>query len=326
MLRQTLKKSFYFLRFHTGSKPAMKSGRHRLVLAYHGISSTGTSRINARHLPAKQLEEQLRYFRKKFNVVSVQELLASGTAGAKPFLALTFDDGFENNLTTALPLLEKHKVPASFYVPSLLFEKDPVLPSDQLDIVRAYSNHRHLSFAGETFRKDGKHRLLNVNTGKSIYAHLLLLSPAQLETALQEFRERYHYNDLLQQAPPGNCRLLAPRQLQQLASSAYASIGSHTHSHYALTTCDAPLLKKELEHSRQLLEDCLVKTVNELAFPYGDHDERVVKAAKEAGYTTLLGAGAPAAEGVIPRAVIISGGTLEQNLLQVHRAFNKSGF
>lgn len=35
---------------------------------------------------------------------------------------LSFDDGFRNNLTNALPILEKHGVPAIFFVPSSLIQ------------------------------------------------------------------------------------------------------------------------------------------------------------------------------------------------------------
>lgn len=37
---------------------------------------------------------------------------------------LSFDDGFRNNYTNALPILRKHEVPAIFFVPSSLIEAD----------------------------------------------------------------------------------------------------------------------------------------------------------------------------------------------------------
>jgi peptidoglycan/xylan/chitin deacetylase (PgdA/CDA1 family) len=40
----------------------------------------------------------------------------------KPYFHLSFDDGFRNNFTNALPILIKHKVPAIFFVPSTLIE------------------------------------------------------------------------------------------------------------------------------------------------------------------------------------------------------------
>ena len=40
----------------------------------------------------------------------------------KKYYHLSFDDGFRNNFTNALPILEKHEVPAIFFVPSSLVE------------------------------------------------------------------------------------------------------------------------------------------------------------------------------------------------------------
>ena len=48
--------------------------------------------------------------------------------GKKPidgrFFHLSFDDGFRNNLTNALPVLQKHHIPCIFFVPSGLIEGD----------------------------------------------------------------------------------------------------------------------------------------------------------------------------------------------------------
>ena len=40
----------------------------------------------------------------------------------KRYYHLSFDDGFRNNFTNALPILKKHEVPAIFFVPSSLID------------------------------------------------------------------------------------------------------------------------------------------------------------------------------------------------------------
>ncbi len=49
----------------------------------------------------------------------------------KKYYHLSFDDGFRNNFTNAVPILEKHEIPAIFFVPSALIEAD-------FDKVRVY--------------------------------------------------------------------------------------------------------------------------------------------------------------------------------------------
>lgn len=62
-------------------------------------------------------------------------------------------------------------------------------------------------------------------------------------------------------------------------------IGSHTCSHPFLTQCDDATLARELQASRARCNDELGKPCRSLAYPYGDHDDRVVAATRAAGYT-----------------------------------------
>jgi len=62
-------------------------------------------------------------------------------------------------------------------------------------------------------------------------------------------------------------------------------IGSHTVTHPHLTTIDDDRLKAELHDSQQACEAAIGGPCRTLAYPYGDHDERVIAATREAGYT-----------------------------------------
>lgn len=61
-------------------------------------------------------------------------------------------------------------------------------------------------------------------------------------------------------------------------------IGSHTITHPKLTTLEPQRLASELRDSKATLEDLIGGPVESLAYPYGLHDARVIKAAREAGY------------------------------------------
>ena len=62
-------------------------------------------------------------------------------------------------------------------------------------------------------------------------------------------------------------------------------VGSHTRSHPRLSQVeDDAELADELEGSRRVCEERLGRPCQSIAYPYGDHDERVVAAAGRAGY------------------------------------------
>jgi peptidoglycan/xylan/chitin deacetylase (PgdA/CDA1 family) len=72
-------------------------------------------------------------------------------------------------------------------------------------------------------------------------------------------------------------------QLRELAAEGW-EVGSHTCSHPHLTELDDASLMRELEDSRSACGDQLGRACETIAYPYGDVDERVARAAAAAGY------------------------------------------
>jgi peptidoglycan/xylan/chitin deacetylase (PgdA/CDA1 family) len=80
---------------------------------------------------------------------------------------------------------------------------------------------------------------------------------------------------------------LQPMSWEELRSLAQAGweIGSHTRSHPHLTQTDDATLARELAESKATCEQQLGLPCPTLAYPYGDHDQRVVRATAAAGYS-----------------------------------------
>jgi peptidoglycan/xylan/chitin deacetylase (PgdA/CDA1 family) len=62
------------------------------------------------------------------------------------------------------------------------------------------------------------------------------------------------------------------------------AIGSHAVSHPHLTTLSEHELRRELNESKEEIEDRLGRPCDDLAYPYGEHDGRVRAAVRAAGY------------------------------------------
>jgi peptidoglycan/xylan/chitin deacetylase (PgdA/CDA1 family) len=61
-------------------------------------------------------------------------------------------------------------------------------------------------------------------------------------------------------------------------------IGSHTETHPRLTEVDDDRLDHEARASRAACEEAIGARCRTLAYPYGDHDDRVIAATRAAGY------------------------------------------
>jgi peptidoglycan/xylan/chitin deacetylase (PgdA/CDA1 family) len=83
----------------------------------------------------------------------------------------------------------------------------------------------------------------------------------------------------------GEMRSLDWSRLRALATAGW-EIGSHTATHPHLTTVDDTTLERELEDSREAVEEAMKTRCASIAYPYGDVDPRVVAATARAGYRT----------------------------------------
>ena len=77
---------------------------------------------------------------------------------------------------------------------------------------------------------------------------------------------------------------MTPQMVRRCARHPLVTIGSHTVSHPRLTALDDESLRFELRRSREYLEEVGGCSVDLLAYPFGDVDSRVARAAAEAGY------------------------------------------
>ena len=85
------------------------------VLLYHNITSDGSEFDYA--VSTEEFDRHLKYLKSQYNIVSItQEGEWRGVRSDKMNVLVTFDDGFRNNVTHALPVLVRNKVSALFFL------------------------------------------------------------------------------------------------------------------------------------------------------------------------------------------------------------------
>jgi peptidoglycan/xylan/chitin deacetylase (PgdA/CDA1 family) len=106
-------------------------------------------------------------------------------------------------------------------------------------------------------------------------------------------------------AHPDELATMTWDELRALAERG-VEVGSHTVTHAHLTTLGDGELARELRDSRERLEAELARPCRFLAYPYGEEDGRVRRAARDAGYEAAFGLSADGAADryAIPRVGI----------------------
>jgi peptidoglycan/xylan/chitin deacetylase (PgdA/CDA1 family) len=88
---------------------------------------------------------------------------------------------------------------------------------------------------------------------------------------------------------PGELETMTWDEVRELAARDGIEIGAHTVSHPHLPTLSDAELDRELVDSKRRIEDELGRPCPLFAYPYGEHDARVRRAAGRAGFTVAFG-------------------------------------
>jgi peptidoglycan/xylan/chitin deacetylase (PgdA/CDA1 family) len=103
-----------------------------VILCYHSIHPS----LPFASASPELFRAHLEYLTGECDVVPLSDVqaLARGGARTRPAVALTFDDGYRDNHTYALPLLDEAGATATFFVTVGLLERDPAVLARLADI------------------------------------------------------------------------------------------------------------------------------------------------------------------------------------------------
>ncbi|WP_411811882.1 polysaccharide deacetylase family protein [Chryseobacterium scophthalmum] len=142
------------------------------ILMYHLVLPQSIAYKNDLIVTVENLEEQLIYIKNNFKTVFFKDLETSKSVENK--IILTFDDGYYNNLQYLIPLLEKHQLKATIFIPTefiqnnlngeervyMNFDEIKSLNPDLVEI--ALHSHSHRNFSQMTLSEAEGDLLKNI--------------------------------------------------------------------------------------------------------------------------------------------------------------------
>lgn len=231
--------------------------------------------------PPEQLRDILRAIKSDGrDVVSVEEGLERlGQKNPKPFVLLTFDDAYRDNLENALPVLEEFAAPTTLFVPTGMINR-------QLDVwwleLRAVLKCRNTfafppmdrEFAcADTASKAAALRQVTAWVGTD-QVRVKELTETLASYGLSKASLIDHY-------------AMDETTLKQFAAHPLITIGAHTTTHRFMSHLSADEVMREFKENKRYLENLIGQSVEFLAYPYGTEGacgKREANLAKEAGF------------------------------------------
>ncbi|QDK81076.1 polysaccharide deacetylase family protein [Spirosoma sp. KCTC 42546] len=254
------------------------------IMVYHGVDAVGLQDFNSRFISEYSFEQQIRYYKENFNIVPLKEYYESTLPTDRLTIALTFDDGYKNNYTRVLPILEKYQVPATFFVTAIREKGYDYLWTDFYDMLRFKA--RRLVFKGESYSQNQHRVFYSQKKADPLHLELRKLPFCEIEEFMQEMEAQLGLK--MSDFPEDYYLQMTEGQIAAMAKSPYATIGSHTHTHADLTRRPLDEVIEEMRFSKQWLTRITNTEIDSFAFPYGLYNLDVVKAANELGYRRQL--------------------------------------
>ena len=105
--------------------PRTNPATRRVVLCYHSVHPKRPFHSTT---PAA-FDHHLRWLTERCHVTTLVDLVRKRgqQSDGKPTVAITFDDGYEDNHSYALPILSRYHAPATFFVTAGFLERDPMV-------------------------------------------------------------------------------------------------------------------------------------------------------------------------------------------------------
>jgi peptidoglycan/xylan/chitin deacetylase (PgdA/CDA1 family) len=267
----SMMETLYFTGAHAMLRPLL--GGAGAILTLHHVRPARRDRFQ----PNRLLEVTPQYFeqvirrlrRSRADLISLDEVHRRLREGDFPrrFVAVTFDDGYRDNLEFAYPILRQYQVPFTIFVATSFADRVGELWWVALEAVVAQNELIGVRIGG----RENWFEARNVHEKRAVFDHIYsylrqLKSEEELRNIVREIATR-HRVDM-----GSFCADLCMtwQELAILAADPLVTIGAHTVNHPILTKLSDQAVHAELENSRNVIEAALGVRPQHLAYPVGD--------------------------------------------------------
>lgn len=287
---------------------AGRLGPKGVILMYHRVAEAASDPWGLCVSP-KNFAEHLEVLRARVNPLRIQELTEAVRSHRVPrnALAITFDDGYVDNLEHARPALEKQDIPATVFVTTgyiggtrgywwdeieRIILQPGTLP-ETLDLRIGDSEERIEVGAARVFTDEQlaashgwrlpappptpRHALYH-----RVWTRFYEAEPADRAEPLSDLATWAGMST----HPDPAVRPMTEAEIASLGSEGFIEIGGHSVTHPSLPSCPISTQRHEIIESRRTLEEILNQPITSFAYPHGDYDTSTQAYVREAGYSS----------------------------------------
>jgi peptidoglycan/xylan/chitin deacetylase (PgdA/CDA1 family) len=244
-----------------------------VIFLFHGVIKKQVCRVRnytRKHIPVDEFDGIIGSLCARGTPVSMDDVLAHCETG-QPFpkgaFAVTFDDGFENNLSVARPVLQQYGVPATVYVTSRFIEQNGMSWIDRIEIAFELAEVGDLSLpwsSGTCSFSDASSKIAILDEIRRMVKsdrHL------DVDAFVSSVFRQLGVDEIHSSNDPLDLKMTWP-EVREWCAPGY-TIGGHSHTHAILSFLSPDALAAELDTSLELMRVGAGITSPHYSYPEG---------------------------------------------------------
>lgn len=244
------------------------------IFLFHGVVRKSDYRVRnytRKHLEAAEFQAIVAALAGAGTPLSMEDVLEHCRT-ATPFppraFAVTFDDGFENNVSVAAPILADHRVPATVYVTSGFVEHNGMSWIDRIEycLERRPAGRLRLPWAPEP--RSWSDRESAIAVLDDIRRHVKSDPRLVPDEVVATVFEQCGMEPVAASDDPLDLKM-SWEQARALAATDGFIVGGHSHTHAVLSFLSPDALELELEASFGLMSDRAGLDCRHYSYPEG---------------------------------------------------------
>jgi len=282
-------------RRRVAGRAGARSGRG-VILLYHRVAEVEDDPWKLAVSP-RRFREQMEMLRSEFMPMRLEDLVNAAQRRRLPpkAVAVTFDDGYRDNLTGALPALERELVPATIFVTTryvgaaepfwwdeltkLMLGGSSLPDPLDLQLPRGLRRWQTRTVRERQAANDGLQEVLRRSSPDCVHSTMALLRD---------------YAGLDGPADTGAANPMTIHELRRLSRSSLIDVGAHTRTHASLPALDREIAREEVEGSLTDVELLVGARPRAFSYPFGDHGPTGRRVVRRAGFSYATGTAAGA--------------------------------
>ncbi len=254
---------------------------HRVLPAAEHARERGQAGLS---VSVEAFEEQMSWLAAHCVCLSLDDLVSGNVSTRERNVVITFDDGYRDNLTHALPVLQRYGVPFAVYCTTRFLTGDCTMWWYEIPGLLDQRQALDFTWRGRRYRLALGSSNAKLRAFRRIRAVLMSCDAAQQADLLDVLRghERPRTYESL---------CLSAQEVRELDRDPLCTIGAHTVNHDVLANQDEPTCRRELQESKTFLEQLLDHRVDHLAYPFGGKAQaghREFQLAKDVGFRSAV--------------------------------------